>query len=202
MRQLTFFILFFSFNCFGQSDSLVLVIGNYKSICALDSVYHYSDSLPEKITGYSTIWVFSSSTSRLKSIDLQRLTSYIEDGGGLYIGSENWPLQAEANQITQEIYLKSSFGNYQASQAEICTVSGNLRLDSLDSLPAGKTIVAFPMDYRLKVEAWVSDQPLILSGELGKGHIIIDGGYSRFYCDQRSYETDMILKAFFDYLNN
>ena len=65
----------------------------------------------------------------------------------------------------------------------------------METIPAGRSTVAFPMDYRLRVEAWVADQPLILSGELDAGKVIIDGGYSRFYCDQRSEVTDVLWNA-------
>ena len=115
------------------------------------------------------------------------------------MGAENWPLQAESNQLTKKLYLKESFGEYNSDVAEIEQKSGNLRLER-ETIPAGKSTVAFPMDYRLRVEAWVADQPLILSGDLDQGKIIIDGGYSRFYCDQRSDATDELWQAIMTYL--
>jgi hypothetical protein len=131
---------------------------------------------------------------------VDRLINFAESGGGVYLGAENWPLQAESNQVTKRLYLKESFGEYQVDDAEIASNNGNLELDSLDKVPAGQTTVAFPMDYRLRVEAWVDDQPLILSGALDQGRVIIDGGYSRFYCDQRSGETDQLFQSFVSFL--
>ena len=115
------------------------------------------------------------------------------------MGAENWPLQAESNQITEKLYLKSSYGSYDQEIADN-PPGGNLKLNELDTIPAGRSTVAFPLDYRLKVEAWVDDQPLIQSGQIGEGRIIVDGGYSRFYCDQRNNDTDSILVRFINYL--
>ena len=77
-----------------------------------------------------------------------------------------------------------------------------MQLENLPDLPAGKTTSAFPLDYRLKVEAWVSDQALILSGNIGKGRIIIDGGYSRFYCENTNELSVEMLSRFITYLNS
>ena len=56
------------------------------------------------------------------------------------------------------------------------------------------------MDYRLKVEVWLDDQPLIQSGEIGLGKIVIDGGYSRFYCANHDAEIDGIFLAILKWL--
>ncbi len=101
--------------------------------------------------------------------------------------------------MTHKFFLKESFGEYDSPIAEIEQGSGNLDL-KVETIPAGRSTVAFPMDYRLRVEAWVSDQPLILSGKVDEGKIIIDGGYSRFYCDQRSDITDSLWAAIIAFL--
>jgi len=56
------------------------------------------------------------------------------------------------------------------------------------------------LDYRLKVEAWLNDQPLILSGNYKKGRIIIDGGYSRFYCENMSKTSSELWLRFKSFL--
>ncbi|MFK7787641.1 MAG: hypothetical protein AB8B56_21140 [Crocinitomicaceae bacterium] len=156
-------------------------------------------SLPETLDSFKVICLFSNSTSSLNEADAIRIEEFVRSGGGLYLGAENWPLQAESNQLTQKLYLKESFGEYHLPVAEIEQESGNLDLE-MDTIPAGKSTVAFPMDYRLKVEAWVADQPLILSGKIDEGKVIIDGGYSRFYCDQRSDITDSLWAAIIAFL--
>ena len=199
--QLKYFIfLFLPFMGFAQTQpEQVLFIGNLNSICMEDSNARVASTLPEILDSFQVICLFSNSTSSLNESDASRIEEFVRSGGGLYLGAENWPLQAESNQLTQKLYLKESFGEYHSPVAQIEQRSGNLDLE-MDTIPAGKSTVAFPMDYRLKVEAWVADQPLILSGKLDKGKVIIDGGYSRFYCDQRSEVTDSLWAAIIAFL--
>lgn len=174
-------------------------MGNVENLCFSDSTLEISDSLPSQLYSYSIIFFFSSSTSKLNKIDIDRIETFILTGGGLYTGSDNWPLQAEANQITREFYQKESFGSFDTELAQ-ANERGNLNLDEIDSVPAGKTTSAFPMDYRLTVEAWVEDQPLILSGRYGQGKIVIDTGYSRFYCEERNKGSDALFEKIVAFL--
>lgn len=164
-----------------------------------DSVFSSASSLPDTLDSFHVICFFSNSTSSLTEDELNRVEAFVRSGGGLYLGAENWPLQAESNQLTKKLYLKESFGEYHAEVAEIEQQSGNLGIQR-ETIPAGRSTVAFPMDYRLRVEAWVADQPLILSGKVDQGRVIIDGGYSRFYCDQRSEVTDELWEAIMTFL--
>lgn len=182
----------------AQSDQ-ILVVGNYNSVCLEDSSVSKVSALPVSLDSFKIICFFSNSTSSLSDSEALRVENFVRAGGGLYLGAENWPLQAESNQLTKKIYLKESFGEYDSPEAEIEQKSGNLHLE-MATIPAGRSTVAFPMDYRLRVEAWVADQPLILSGKIDEGNVIIDGGYSRFYCDQRTEITDSLWKAILVYL--
>ena len=198
--RLLIFILFTSSFVFSQENQTIL-LGNYNSLCLNDSLFIASDSLPESLENVQVIMLLSGSTSNLNHDDVERIVDFVENGGGLYSGAENWPMQAESNQVTHRIYKKESYGEFEKVNAQSAMPSGNLALNSMDSIPAGNTTVAFPMDYRLKVEAWVEDQPIILSGQLGKGRIIIDGGYSRFYCINRTIESDELLRIFLEFLS-
>lgn len=199
MRVLFLFAFLIAFNCTAQEGSTGLVIGNVNRICLPDTLLVVSDSLPDSLFSYNTIFLFSNATSFLESSDVNRIEKFVEDGGGLYSGADNWPLQAEANQITQQIYKKESFGYYEAEIARSAE-AGNLKLNDLDTIPAGSTTSAFPMDYRLKVEAWVEDQPLIQSGTYGSGRIVIDTGYSRFYCGLRDENSDVLFWRIYEFL--
>jgi hypothetical protein len=178
----------------------VPLIGNQSNICLLSQEMHLSDSLPSDLTETSVIMLFSGSTSSLLESDLDRIIEFVAQGGGLYLGSENWPLQAESNQLTTRLYNKECYGEFEKAEAQFNVEEGNLDLRNQNYIPAGKTTVAFPLDHRLTVEAWVEDQPLILTGKIGEGHIIIDGGYSRFYCDQRNDESDLLFFKMIEYL--
>lgn len=197
-------ILFTSVSFFSlaqEDSSRLLVIGNYSSLCLNDPQSFKSATLPDSLEQFDVICFFSNATSALNEAEVTRIESFVRAGGGLYLGAENWPLQAESNQLTKRIYLKESFGEFNAAEAQIDQELGNLEL-SVETVPAGRSTVAFPMDYRLKVEAWVADQPLILSGNLDKGKVIIDGGYSRYYCDQRTEVTDDLWQAIITFLSN
>lgn len=198
MKQFFIFCCLIGHFTFGQSS--VLLIGNSEKICYLDQFsLAEAGNLPNDLTSFKAIYIFSNSTSQLTPADIGRILSFVENGGGLYTGSENWPLQAESRQITQEMYRKENYGEYQKQEAN-SSLNGNLNLNTITEIPAGESTVAFPLDYRLTVEAWIEDQPLILSGNYGKGRIIIDGGYSRFYCEHRTTICDELFERFKAYL--
>jgi len=198
MKSLVILYFFISHSTFGQS--LILLIGNSEKLCYKEHFLVISDTLPNELSKFNAIFIFSNSTSQLKSKDIERIINFVENGGGIYSGSENWPLQAESKQITRELYSKESYGEYDKLTANTSTQSGNLKLNTISKIPAGESTVAFPLDYRLTVEAWIDDQPLILSGTYGKGRVIIDGGYSRFYCDHSTEICDEMFMRFINYL--
>lgn len=182
-----YIIVFLSGWCYGQTDN-ILVIGNSDNLCFpgdSTAFLQFADSLPENLSSFDAVFLFSKAGNGFRTEEIDSLILFVENGGGIYLGADNAPLQTESNQLTDRIYSKSYYGNYYAENAESST-NGKLKLNELDSIPAGTSTVAFPLDYRLTVEAWIEDQPLILSGELKKGKVIIDGGYSRFYCSSAS----------------
>jgi hypothetical protein len=134
--------------------------------------------------------VFSSAHSRLSVTDIEQIIQFVKAGGGLYIGSENWPLQAEGTALTERIYNKSVWTAPERAKKEISNM-GIFR--GIEDFPSGSTPVVFPLDFQLHVEVWYNDEPLILSGKLGKGKLLIDGGYSRFYCSSHGeYEKEVL----------
>lgn len=198
MRPLLITIFLQLFFCYGQP--VALVYGNHSNVCISDTLNSDEMESLSQVNPNDVLFIFSSAGNGLSSKQIDTLVSFVENGGGLYIGAENWPLQTESNQLTQRLFNKSSFGNYTAENAERAS-HGNLMFDEIDTIPSGKTAVAFPLDHRLTVEAWVEDQPLLLSGYLKKGRIIIDGGYSRFYCDQLTEEGKTVLIQIFKFLS-
>jgi hypothetical protein len=195
---LLFFSLLFSTTLFSQNK--ILFIGNISQICYEDSnsTIELSSDLPDTLSSYSAIFLFSSAQSILNEKKVEQLLQFLNGGKGLYLGSENWPLQAESNVMTNLLFSKNSWGDFSEPNAQL---SEKGIFEEMKTIPSGTTTVAFPMDYRLKVEAWVNDEPLILSGEYYKGKIIIDGGYSRFYCNiEKSGNNNFILNQFIDFL--
>jgi len=192
------FVLNCVHNSFGQSK--ILFTGNISKICLESESSEIYSSLyfPDSINNYDAIFIFSGAQTILKDSHIESLLEFLQSGKGVYLGSENWPLQAESNQLTSLLFSKQAWGNFSQENAEISI--GISLLSNFDSLPAGKTTVSFPLDYRLKVIAWVEDEPLIQIGETFGGQLILDGGYSRFYCENERIENWKVLLEFIGYL--
>jgi len=204
MKKMIWFVLLFSFFVVGNisAQNKVLFAGNVDRICFQNPNLQISSAsvLPDSIENYDAIFIFSGAQSILNEADLERLLVFLKSGKGLYLGSENWPLQAESNQLTTILYAKQTWGNFNEEKAEVNKKTE--LIEDTDSFPAGTTTVSMPLDFRLKVVAWVNDEPLIQCGEFESGKIIIDGGYSRFYCREELEDeiSNQILVQFINYL--
>lgn len=194
-------LLFLLFTPLLYGQNKILFTGNVSGFCFDQDSNQVviSPILPDSISTFDAIFMFSSANSILDEKDVEHLLQFLKSGKGLYLGSENWPLQSESNQLTKVLFAKETWGYFTTETADISPKS---MLNEKDSMAAGSTTVAFPLDYRLKVEAWVDDEPLISSGKLSGGRIIIDGGYSRFYCNSMNDENQTVLNQFMNYLAN
>jgi hypothetical protein len=200
---LLFFTLISCFPLYGKNK--VLFLGNYDNIC-----FHHDSielvktkDLPVDLCIYSVILLFSNAESLLTAEGIEVIKKFITAGGGVYCGADNWPLQAESNQVTMALFSKECWGNFDCKTTQVIRYPFHSQLFSdMDFFPAGTTTTSFPLDYRLKVEVWQDDHPLILSGELGKGKIIIDGGYSRFYCPPSERKNKEILSQIIFFLSH
>lgn len=199
IRLSLLFTVFLGCNIYAQNR--VLFYGNTSSICyANDSIdLTYCSHFPDSLAQFDALFIFSSAESNLTAFNLKEILAFLETGKGIYIGSENWPLQAESKQLTNLFYSKETWGNFSTTEA---TTNSKSFIADEKKIDAGNSTVAFPLDYRLKVEAWVEDEPLILSGKWLNGRILIDGGYSRFYCCNNEQQNTEMLMSFFDFLLN
>ncbi len=186
-----------SFPLFSQD---VLVLGRKIELkSGLDTVrFEFQDSLNKKeLHVYDAIFIFSTANSFLSPEGEKQLIDFVNAGGNLYLGAENEPFSAESNQLLLNMFNRSFYGNFSSDSLEIDSRS-NFKACACDKSLSGYTTVSFPMDYRLQVEAWSNDNPIILSGSFGAGKIIIDGGYSRFYdASQATALLDEFLLFFF-----
>jgi len=183
--------------CWSQGH--ILLLGNTTQLCFTDSSSQFlsCEKIPVTLAEFDAIMVFSSAHSRLSSNDIDKIIQFVADGGGLYIGSENWPLQSEGKLLTEQIYSKSAWASTEKSRVSV----GNTGIFSdVRDFPTGLTPVVFPLDYQLNVEVWYNDEPLILTGKVGSGKIVIDGGYSRFYCQSMGEPEKKVLRIILEYL--
>ncbi len=204
LRHLIFaFTLFCCCPTLSQTDGLVLgrslrLPDPGDSIAIL-----FADSLNgDSLQKYRFVLVFSSAHSRLSAGNIEQLEEFVEQGGSLYIGADNWPFFEESNQLTFAFFGKYCWGDQNLETASINKKSCSNEIFALrENIPSGKTTVSFPLDYRLKVEAWLGDEPLILSGTYGKGKIVLDGGYSRFNTELfQSRESEAIFREMIRFL--
>lgn len=186
MRYIFLFILIqCSLACAQQN---ILFVGNTAPIFIEKNaslVIFTLDSIPDSLEKYDAIFIFSGAVSTLKPEQIPQLLTYVSDGNGLYCGADNSPLFEEFNVISEFIFGKKVWGNFTASKA-ILAENSFLNTAKNDSIDAGETTVAIPLDARVRVEAWIEDEPIITSLQLGKGKIVFDGGYSRFFNGQKA----------------
>ncbi|MFN5416954.1 MAG: hypothetical protein ACK5B9_07870 [Flavobacteriia bacterium] len=193
-----FFVYIFCFIFFNLHSQSVLVLGKPIELQPSEKSiqFSYKDNLQDvNLTNYQIVFVFSTGNNFLQKSDEDSLIAYVRKGGNLYLGAENTPFLEESNQILKSIYNFEAYGDFIADTMKI---DSNSNFDlSQEKILSGRSTVSFPIDYRLKVEAWSNDNPIILSGKIDQGKIIIDGGYSRFYEAENSKKLlDEILNYF------
>lgn len=184
--------------CLSQE---LLFIGNHERICEFSSHVVRADKLPVSLDSVQVIFIFSGIETTLNDEDQKRLLLFLNTGGGVYLGAENWPFQAESNTLTELLYQERHYGYFDQRTADSVSNHGNLAIEARETVEVGTTCAAFPMHPDLTVELWVYDQPLLLSGHFGEGRIVIDGGYSRFYCDRSNPKTRELMEAILQFLN-
>lgn len=182
MKRL-FFLAFFLQAFFAKAQDTILVLGRdsiFPQMVDYPAVFIPSFS-EEIVKNTPIIVVISSVQSSLSDEDVELLYNFVFHGGSMYIAAENEPFTSEANQLTQRFFFKQFHGEIRDTLTETaipCSSNGLFR--NVKNVDAGKTVISFPLDYRLKVELWVDDNPLIMSAQVGEGRVILDGGYSRF----------------------
>lgn len=196
MRVLAFSLFLIVFHSFGQQ---VLVLG--KNIPLESSKYElnfiYKDSIDSlDLNQFKALIIFSTANSTISETDEKRLIDYVKAGGNMYLGAENSPFFAESNQLLKSMYNFQAYGDF-SKDTLLIDSNSNLKTENKKYI-TGYSTVSFPMDYRLQVEAWSKDNPIILSGKFGQGKLIIDGGYSRFNELEKTIDLfDEILGFFF-----
>lgn len=201
-----FLVLFIQFcvvwGFFAQDSGLIL--GRNIQLPEIDSsvLLHYESVFPiDSLKNYDFILIFSSSNSNLTTAAVSEIEAYVNQGGNLYIGADNWPFIEESNQLTQVFFGKRYWGNQSLNNELMREKMPVIDYENIYQDFEKQTTVTFPMDYRLKVEVWMGDEPLILSGNFGKGKIILDGGYARFNKTlHQSEESSRIFNELIDLL--
>jgi hypothetical protein len=187
-------ILFFSlsFFCIGQE---VLMYGNSQvnfheelilEVRRIDSI------VQNELDSCDLLLIFSTGNSRLSEEEQNLIVDFVTEGGSLYLGAENFPFNEECNQLSERFLQLKGYGNF-VSDSLMFSADNSLDLIGKPNFESGISTISFPMDFRTKVIAWSNDNPIIISAEFGKGKIILDGGYSRFYNEENRMFFEIIL---------
>ena len=191
----TLSLLLYAFSSNAQNE--ILVVGNSNEIC-FDTNLNvvYEDNL-DHIFDYRVLLIFSGASSTLKNDDISKIMMFIKNGGGLYLGCDNWPFQAESDVILDSFFSFHSWGNFDSEIAHVSEVS---EITQLKEITSGISVAVFPVNSNFKVDVWIEDQPLIMSGDFDNGRLILDGGYSRFYCENMNGSSNLLLIDLINYL--
>lgn len=70
------------------------------------------DFTPQMLQGVDQLWIFSNTKSSLEADDLDAIRRFADDGGGLYLLSDNEPHTAEANALCELLFQTRLAGDY------------------------------------------------------------------------------------------
>jgi hypothetical protein len=182
---------------FSQQKDSILVFGNRHSICHLTRV-KYLDSIAElKHYEHKPFYIFST-INTITENDIAVIKAHLEKGGNLYIGLDNWPQQKEGIEILASWFQIDFFDEGKKGLLK----KGNGVLNGPDSINSYvQSNGYFSIQPNFKIEYWSNDCPVIMSSMLGKGKLIIDAGYVRFFCENISDEDTILLKEIIRYLS-
>ncbi len=174
---LLLFLIFSYVSHYAQEA--ILVVGKYDEICFDTNLnIEFGENL-DQIIDFDVVLIFSGASCAIEIQHIPKIIEFISNGGSVYLGCDNWPFQAESNMILENLFSFHSWGNFDATIAQVSQVS---ELTNLKEIPSGNSVAVFPLNPNFRVDVWLYDKPLIMSGNFDKGVLVIDGGYSRFYC--------------------
>jgi hypothetical protein len=133
----------------------------------------------------------SDSTAKLNSDHISVIQDFFYSGKGLYVWGDNEPFFADANTITQRLFNIAMSGNdYGDKVVQKKSSSGaggfvdHPITTGLDFLYEGITVASFPShrDFTTLIHG-SSGKPVAVVYEKDNKRAILDGGYTRLYCN-------------------
>jgi hypothetical protein len=174
------------------------------------SVYRYSNAAPTPedleiaLSKACQLWVISSSTQQLNDEHAEVIERFFYSGKGVYIWGDNSPFHADANFLAQKLVGVSMSGGFQGGQNVAfktdATKSGmkenHLITTGLEYVFEGITIskLADP-DNKLTPLIWSTDGNVVTAIYENQGQrLILDGGFTRLYCNWETAGTGRYVK--------
>ncbi|RFZ90006.1 hypothetical protein D0C36_23550 [Mucilaginibacter conchicola] len=145
------------------------------------------------------LWVISDEIKKLDSDHLQVIYEFFHQGRGLYIWGDNDPFFADANQITNSLFQTSLNGDYHGDQVlGLKSESGKSGLipnhpifTGIEHLYEGITVSALKLNLGSLRPLLLGSDKEVVAGYFDSGgkRAVVDGGFTRLYCNWDSAGT-------------
>jgi|TARA_R110000737_G_scaffold298126_1_gene304968 hypothetical protein len=174
------------------------------------SVYRFSNAAPtpevleEALSKACQLWVISTSTQLLNDEHAEVIKKFFESGKGVYLWGDNDPFHADADFLASKLMGVTMDGGYSASKNvtfKTETSKEGMRADhlittGLEYVFEGVTIAKInDPNQALTPLIWSTDGNVVTSiYEQDGKRLIIDGGFTRLYCNWDSAGTGRYVK--------
>lgn len=174
------------------------------------SVYRYMNQAPspkeleEALSKACQLWVISTTTQMLNDEHAEIIKRFFYSGKGVYLWGDNDPYHADANFLAEKLIGVSMSGNYMGSKnvsfKSDSTVSGmqadHLITTGLEYVYEGITIAKIQdPNEKMKPLIWSTDGNVVTAIYEDQGQrLIIDGGFTRLYCNWETAGTGRYVK--------
>lgn len=174
------------------------------------SVYRFVNAAPspaeleEALSKACQLWVISSNERRLTDEHADVIQKFFYSGKGVYIWGDNDPFHADANFLAQKLIGVSMSGNYMGNQNVTFKTDANtsgmkadhLITTGLEYVFEGITISKIQDPNQAMIPlVWSTDGNVVTAIYEQQGQrLIIDGGFTRLYCNWNSAGTGRYVK--------
>ena len=174
------------------------------------SVYRYINMPPTAkeleiaLSKACQLWVISSSTQMLNDDHAEVIKRFFYSGKGVYLWGDNVPFHADANFLAEKLIGVNMSGNYMGSKnvsfKSDSTISGmqanHLITTGLEYVYEGITISKIQDPNKKMIPlVWSTDGNVVTAIYENQGQrLIIDGGFTRLYCNWDTAGTGRYVK--------
>jgi len=148
------------------------------------------------------LWLISSNVQLLNHDHVKAINSFFKSGKGLYIWGENIPYYQDANLVTEELFNSTMSGNSMGDQVLMMQekdgqpgFTSHLITTGLENLYEGVTVAHIDNPRPYSPLMYGSDGLLLAAMYDRDGkRAIIDGGYTRLFCNWDTAGTGRYVK--------
>ena len=170
-----------------------------------------AEELAAKLRHASQLWVISSKSPLLTPAHHQVIKDFFDRGRGLYIWGDNDPYYSDANALSQKIFGTTMSGNLPGNQvvgpqqhgAGPGFIQDHLLTTGIEHLYEGITIATLAPHADLKPLIVGSANNLVAAFyDKGGRRAILDGGFTRLYCQWDTAGSGRYVKNAAAWLSN